>query len=92
MSVKSLNKEETKEINDVLPIIDCQQIVYAHIKKHKNTYRISDRVCMTIIEELNSRLISNMLFKLSKEGFLETAFDDKQNDFVFWIKNQDETY
>jgi hypothetical protein len=45
---------------------------------------------MAFIESLNSRLVSNMLHKLSMEGFLESAFDSNLNDFVFWVKEDEE--
>jgi hypothetical protein len=32
-------------------------------------------------------MISNILNSLVNKGMIETAFDNKSNDFVFWIKD-----
>ncbi|NBT08684.1 MAG: hypothetical protein EBS98_07780, partial [Chitinophagia bacterium] len=41
----------------------------------------------TILEELNSRLVSNILNSLVNKGLIESAYDSDTNDFVFWVKN-----
>ena len=39
-----------------------------------------------MIEDLNSRMVSNTINKLVIDGVFEVAFDDEINDFIFWIK------
>lgn len=60
-------------------------------QKHKISgdirYLVTDKKYMTIIEELNSRLVSNLLNSLVNKGLVESAYDAESNDFVFWIKN-----
>lgn len=95
MSLDELDDDEKEEINRCLPQQECLAIAEQHLKKYKNKknqilYRISDKAYMTFIESLNSRLVSNMLHKLSMEGFLESAFDSNLNDFVFWVKEDEE--
>jgi hypothetical protein len=36
-------------------------------------------------------MISNLLNTLVNKGLVETAFDEKSNDFVFWVKNENKT-
>lgn len=95
MSLDDLDDTEKEEINRCLPQQECLAIAKNHLKKYKNKkneilYRISDKAYMAFIESLNSRLVSNMLHKLSIEGYLETAFDSNLNDFVFWVKENEE--
>jgi len=35
-------------------------------------------------------MVSNILQGLVQRGIVETAFDDESNDFVFWVKNNEE--
>jgi hypothetical protein len=63
-------------------------------QKHKITnesrYLIDEKIFSQIIEEMNGRLVSNMLSSLASKGMIESAYDEQINDFVFWIKD-DET-
>jgi len=60
-------------------------------QKHKvsgdTRYLVTDEKYMVILEELNTRLASNLLNSLVNKGLVESAYDDESNDFVFWIKN-----
>lgn len=60
-------------------------------QKHKvsgdTRYLITDKKYMTLIEELNTRLVSNLLNSLVNKGLIESAYDEKSNDFIFWVKN-----
>lgn len=60
-------------------------------QKHKvsgdTRYLVTDEKYMVILEELNTRLVSNLLNSLVNKGLVESAYDDESNDFVFWIKN-----
>lgn len=53
-------------------------------KTKKETYVISDQLFLEMLEDFNSRLISNLLNSLVNAGLLESAFDSTLNDFVFW--------
>lgn len=94
--IQSLSDEEVDEMNRCLTQSESLNILQKFTKKQRNKYTqetrvsISDDQYMLYIEELSSRMISNMLAKLASEGLLETAFDEEINDFVFWAKDSDE--
>ena len=60
------------------------------IKNKKTMYVISEKKYMAMIESFNERLVSNMLKNLTQIGLLESAYDSELNDFIFWIKEQDQ--
>jgi hypothetical protein len=35
-------------------------------------------------------MISNIIQGLVKKGVLHTAFDNEKNDFIFWVKTEEE--
>jgi hypothetical protein len=94
--IQRLTQEEVDEMNRCLTQSESLNILQKFFKKQKNKYTKETRVSITddnymlYIEELNSRMISNMLAKLASEGLLETAFDEEINDFVFWAKDNNE--
>lgn len=94
--IQSLSDEEVDEMNRCLTQSESLNILQKFTKKQRNKYTqetrvsISDDQYMLYIEELNSRMISNMLAKLAGEGLLETAFDEEINDFVFWATDKNE--
>jgi hypothetical protein len=91
-----LDEEEKLEIDQCLPERDSHVIAKQYLRKFKNkktndiVYRISEKEYMLFIESLNARMISNMLQKLSSDGYLDSAFDTELNDFVFWVKNDED--
>lgn len=84
------SEEDIKELNSVLTQKESLVIVEQNAKKqvNKNTkevrYIIDEKIFADILEALNSRLVSNLLANLSKQGLIESAYDDELNDFVFW--------
>ena len=42
-----------------------------------------------IVHKLNDRMVSNIISGLVQKGLVETAFDNEVNDFVFWVKNDE---
>ena len=94
--IQSLSDEEVDEMNRCLTQSESLNILQKFTKKQRNKYTQETRVSisedqyMLYIEELNSRMISNMLAKLASDGLLETAFDEEINDFVFWTKDKNE--
>lgn len=93
--LSDIKPEEQKEFDEVLSHEESMIITKSLVKKqnHKKTgklrYIMNDDIFMSVIESLNDRMVSNMLNGLVNKGLLETAFDDKSNDFVFWIKNNE---
>lgn len=90
--LSGLSSDELTELNNTLSHEESASIVKQRVRKqvNKNTkqerYAINDVILMQIIEELNSRMVSNILNKLVNQGVLESAYDDESNDFIFWIK------
>lgn len=74
------------DIDSIITISESKNIVMPLLEETDFGYRSSYDNLYKIIEELNSRMISNSLINLVNSGVLESAFDDKLNDFVFWIK------
>ncbi len=89
---ESLSKLDLEEMNRTLPLEQCLLITKQHIKIKTNKktkeieYYINDEILFTLLESFNTRMVSNILSKLTNDGLLESAFDEEKNDFVFWIK------
>lgn len=88
----TIEKKDIKEINEVLSFEESKVIIQNLIKKqnHKLTkkirYLLNDHIYLQIINQLNDRMISNILNSLVNRGLVETAYDENENDFVFWLK------
>jgi len=85
---------EQKELDSVLSYSESLIIVKQHIKKqiHKKTdkirYVMNNDMFLQIIESLNSRMVSNLLNSLVNRGLVETAYDAEDDDFIFWVKEE----
>lgn len=85
--------KDKKEMERLLPAKETVQIVTAGIKKRLSKdgeieFTVTNKAFKKILEELNARMVSNILAKLSSEGLIETAFDSEKNDFVFWVSEK----
>jgi hypothetical protein len=92
LEISNLDSESLTEINRCLTQEESKSIVMDYVKKSKTNehYTISTDRYMKFIESLNSRLVSNILSKLSSDGHLESAFDEESNDFIFWTKSDEQ--
>ena len=94
----ALSKEELEEIDMTLTYSESALIIKQRAKKQINKknkqerYLINDKILNEIIEELNSRMISNILNNLVNRGILESAYDADVNDFVFWLKEDENKF
>lgn len=92
LSFEELSEKEQVELDNLLDIEECILIVKENVKivRHKKSkekkYLINDKRLNKIIEDINHRMVSNIIKELVAKGLLETAFDEEQNDFVFWTK------
>ena len=90
-----LSSEEEKELDTILSLNEAKVIIVslAEIQKHKKTndksYLIDDKIFIDILQDLNTRLVSNILVSLTTKGLIESAYDSSLDDFVFWVKNED---
>lgn len=87
-----VDPKDQKELDETLSYSESLIIVKQHIKKqvHKKTdkvrYIMNEKMFMSIIESLNERMVSNLLNSLVNKGLVETAYDDEDDDFIFWVK------
>ena len=92
-----MSKQETEEMNNTLTHEESAIIIKNYARKQINRktkevrYCLTDTLLQSIIEDLNSRMISNILNSLVNKGFLDSAYDSDQNDFIFWVKEEDDT-
>lgn len=95
--IDNVKDTEKEEFDKILSYQESLLIIKEYIKqeKHKRTkkirYTLNDTIFADIIYKLNDRMVSNIMSGLVQKGLIETAFDSEQNDFVFWIKDQEET-
>ena len=93
MVVKPDNMEE---FDQLLTQEESTVIVQSLLKKqrHKTTkeirYLISDTAFYDILQQLNDRLVSNTIASLVQKGLVESAYDSEIDDFVFWVKKDEE--
>jgi hypothetical protein len=96
VSIDDVTPDELEEFNKLLSHEESLVIVKQLVKKekHKKTqkirYILNDKMFIRIIDDLNARMVSNIMNSLVQKGLVESAFDDTKNDFVFWIKENDE--
>jgi ribonucleotide reductase beta subunit family protein with ferritin-like domain len=93
--MSDLSAEAIDEMNTVLTQQECLVIAKGLVKiqKHKTTnevrYLLSDQKFMEMIECFNSRMVSNIISNLVKKNILDSAYDENLNDFVFWVKDDE---
>ena len=91
---KKLTKIEKEEINECLTYQESLLISKDFLKERVNKklnqkkYIISEKSYLSFLESLNARLVSNMLSKMVKQDLLDSAFDEESNDFIFWLKEE----
>ena len=94
-SLYEMTKKETEEMDETLTHDEAAVIIKNYAKKQVNRktkqtrYCLTDKILQSIIEDLNSRMVSNILNALVSKGALESAFDTDKNDFIFWVKEED---
>lgn len=91
--IDKVKPNEQKELDTILSYNESEIIVKSLVRKQiskKNQeirFIITDSILHQIIEELNNRMVSNILNQLASKGLIETAYDENINDFVFWVKD-----
>jgi hypothetical protein len=92
--ITNSSPQDESEMNNILSYSESCSIVKSFIKKQtnkktkENRYVLDEEIYMSIVMSLNDRLVSNILNGLVNKGLVETAYDDKTNDFVFWITDE----
>jgi hypothetical protein len=96
-SLYEMTKKETEEMDQTLTHDEAAAIIRNYAKKQVNRktkqirYCLTDKILQSIIEDLNSRMVSNILNVLVSKGVLDSAFDTDKNDFIFWVKEENDT-
>lgn len=91
-----LSTADQEELDRVLSYKESSIIIRSLLKKQKNKktkltrFILNDDLYVSIVENLGDRMTSNILHGLVKKGLIETAFDEESNDFIFWIKDDNE--
>lgn len=86
----SEEKNNTEDEN-VISIKEVENIIVSLIKKNKRgEFLLSSRILIKIIEEINERIVTNLLNILVNKNIIESAFDEKTNDFIFWVKEKND--
>ena len=95
MSFEEITENEKEEFDKILSHQESLTIVKEKIKKEKNKktkkyrYLLNDKIFADIVHQLNERMTSNIVNGLVQKGLIETAFDSESNDFIFWIKEDE---
>lgn len=91
-----IKPKDQDELDKILSFEESLGIISLIVKKqkHKKTdktrFVMNEKLFMQILESLNDRMVSNLLNGLVNRGILETGFDNESNDFLFWIKDDDD--
>jgi hypothetical protein len=87
-----LAEEMDEVLNQKESLIIVKNLAIEQKNKYKDISRfiIDEKIFSKIIEALNTRLVSNLLASLSAKGMIESAYDEKLNDFVFWVNDNED--
>lgn len=95
-SLLDISPKDQKEFDEVITQEESMVIVRNLLRKQINKktqeerYLITDDIMTEIINSLNDRMVSNILNGLVNKGLIESAYDTESNDFIFWIKDNEE--
>jgi len=86
---ENLEPEKQQELDHLISLAEAVNIIkeYATITSKGET-KLTEERYEKVVESMNERLVSNMVMKLAKDGYLEIAFSEEENDFVFWVADQ----
>lgn len=94
--IDEVAKEDKDEFEKILSFKESINIVKDLVRRQRNKtktktrYLLDDNIFTEIINSLNDRMISNILLGLVNRGIVETSYDNDTDDFVFWIKDNNE--
>jgi hypothetical protein len=93
--LNNISPEDMQEMNETLTqkesLIIIKEIAKEQINKKTKEIRyiIDEKIFSKIIEAIHERLVANILTSLASKGLIESAYDDKLNDFIFWCKEDE---
>ena len=95
-ALTTIKPENQEEFDSVLTqeesVVITKNLARKQINKKTNEkrYLINEHLMLSIVEALNDRMTSNLLNSLVNRGIIESAYDNESNDFVFWVKEENE--
>lgn len=94
--IDTVKQSEQAEFDKIISHQECLLIVKESVKiqvsknKKRTRYTLNDKIFADVLEKINSRMVSNILNGLVKKGLVDMAYDEKSNDFVFWVKDKND--
>ena len=94
--IEKIEHTECEELEKLLPKDEVKAIFSDLVvkKRNKNTKKVAlfikEEDYEEVLARLNQRMVSNIVKGLVSRGLVESAFDSEKNDFVFWIKKDNE--
>jgi len=88
--IDNIEDDYDSEMDTLLPFDEAEIIFISFTFTEENLLYITDDDYDTFLMQLNRRMISNIVQGLVKKGVLHTAFDNEKNDFIFWVKTEEE--
>ena len=92
LSVSDLDQDE---LDSVLSYDETKNIIIDLLRKQTNKrnqkirYLLNNDLYMKIISAIGDRMTSNILNSLVNRGLVETAYDENADDFIFWVKENE---
>ena len=88
--IDNIQNDYDPEMDVLLPFDECEIIFSSFTFLNDKLLYITDDDYDTFLMQMNRRMISNIVQGLVKKGVLHTAFDNEKNDFIFWVKTEEE--
>ncbi len=88
--IDNIQNDYDPEMDILLPFDECEIIFSSFTFLDNKLLYITDDDYDTFLMQMNRRMISNIVQGLVKKGVLHTAFDNEKNDFIFWVKTEEE--
>ena len=85
----NMEKDSIKEIEEYISFMEVKILIKEIVNsKTTNFEKISEKKVVKICEALNKRIFSNILNKLSGEGYLDCAWSEADESFVFKVSEE----
>lgn len=88
--IEKMSDRVEPEIEELLPFFEVKSMFMEQIVERDQVPCIMEDSYDQLLVDMNHRMISNIVLSLVKKGVLDSAFDDEKNDFVFWVRKEDE--
>lgn len=88
-AAESIAENYTENLDNFITInqIRCLIINKSLGQDEDNNYVITEDIFDTVFEEIRSIIYQVGLAKLASQGIIECAWDDEQNQMIFWMNS-----